>query len=51
MKCRFCGKESLATCICGFCEECNDKYSHVELENMIQVREFEKKEKEAGDKP
>jgi Zn finger protein HypA/HybF involved in hydrogenase expression len=45
MKCRFCGKETKVTCICGFCPECNSKYSHIELNNLIQVRKFEEREK------
>jgi hypothetical protein len=42
MKCRNCGKDNCAVCLCGFCLECNEKYSHTELNNKLK----ERKEKE-----
>jgi hypothetical protein len=43
VKCRVCGKETLITCICGFCPNCISWKTHQGCIDELNKREEEKK--------
>jgi len=45
MKCKYCGRlDAEATCICGYCTDCINKYGHDNITKELQ--EIAKKEKQ-----
>lgn len=50
MICVNCGKESRMLCLCGYCPECNEKYEHFELHQMMRLKQAEKMKQEEKEK-
>jgi len=40
MKCVICKKETLIVCLCGYCPECIDKYTHQGCSDIISNEKY-----------
>lgn len=38
MKCNLCNKETIVTCICGFCNKCIDNYGHDGCHKKLELK-------------